>query len=319
LQRSDHQKRLVSRQPQDRRYPTNYLKLKNILDDEEVDTDLYVASLMSTRKHDPARRSLRLRASLRNLAVGVPALAMLMAADGDCAFDWLTAQSPVQAVASVMIQPDGEVVAELTLVSTEDWDSRWADGATHVELRVPDGTIIELEPIGEGRYRADSGEHPELLWMPGERYRVTFELDDEELAGKMAGEDFIAVVDAPAEDVEFTLERAPAFVGDTADLRWTPSSLDALIEVYDPDGTLIFTTFNMAHPEFDGSKWGSLAHNGRHTLPVDVFDVAGSYTISACVVASQEGFDAELSAALGLASGFLAGECFEPIEFEVVE
>lgn len=243
-----------------------------------------------------------------------------MAADGDCALDWLTAQSPVQAVTSVMVQPDGEVVAELRLVSTEDWrEHRWADGATNVELRVPDGTIVELEPLGEGRYRASSSDHPELAWMPGDRYRVTFELDDTELAGDFAGEDFIAVVDAPAEPVSFELERAPAFVGDTAELRWSPSSLDALIEVHDPDGTLVFTTFDLSEPNFDGGKWGSIARHGQHTLPVDVFDVPGSYTISACVVASQEGFDAELSAALGAGSGFLAGECFEAIEIDVIE
>lgn len=283
-----------------------------------MDVDLNQGPAMSTRKHDP--RLSRLRTTLRNLGFGVPALAMLMAADGDCALNWMTAQSPVQAVASVTLQPDGEVVAELTLISTEDWKQhRWADGATKVQLRVPDGTLVELEPVGEGRYRTSSEERPELAWMPGQRYRVTFELDDPELAGDYAGEDFIAVVDAPADPISFSLERAPAFVGDTAELRWSPSKLDAMIEVHDPDGVLIFTTFDLSEPDLDGSKWGSLAHSGRHTLPVDVFDRAGSYTISACVVASQEGFDAELSAALGAASGFVAGECFEPIEFEVVE
>jgi hypothetical protein len=49
----------------------------------------------------------------------------------------------------------------------------------------------------------------------------------------------------------------------------------------------------------------------------DDFTEVGSYTISACVLASQEGLDAELSSALGPGSGFLAGECFEPIEFTV--
>jgi predicted dehydrogenase len=169
---------------------------------------------------------------------------------------------------------------------------------------VPDGTIVELQPIGEGRYRASSSDAPELLWMAGERYRITFELDDPELAGDFAGEEFIAVVDAPADEISFNLERAPAFVGDTAELRWSPSSLDAMIEVYGPDGELIFTTFDTSEPSFDGSKWGSLARYGQHTLPVDVLDRAGSYTISACVIASQEGFDAELSAALGSARGF---------------
>ena len=285
-----------------------------------MDAGLKTAPAMRPTDLRSASASPRPRATLRNLAVGIPALAMLMAAEGDCALNWLTLESPVQAVATVMVEPDGEVVAELTLVSTADWkESRWIDAAEQVELRVPDGSIVTLEPVGEGRYRASSADTPELLWMPGERYRVTFELDDEDDAGKVAGEDFIAVADAPADAIDFELERGPAFVGDTAELRWSPSSLDAIVEVRDPEGELVFSTFDWSHPNFDGSKWGSLAHYGRHTLPVDVFATAGTYTISACVVASQEGFDAELSSTLGVASGFMAGACFEPIEVEVVE
>jgi hypothetical protein len=55
----------------------------------------------------------------------------------------------------------------------------------------------------------------------------------------------------------------------------------------------------------------------RRSPEFDVFTEAGSYTISACVLASREGLDAELSSALGPGSGFLAGACFEPIEFTV--
>jgi hypothetical protein len=272
--------------------------------------------------HDTARAANRNRSpkTWRNLVVGIPMLTMLMAAEGDCALDWLKLQSPVQAVTRLLVEPDGRVVAELTLVSTADWrDQRFADGATNVELRVPDGTIVELEPVGEGRYRADSVTSPELLWMPGERYRVTFELDDVELAGDYAGEEFIAVVDAPADDISFTVDHIPEFVGDTAELSWRPTELDAVIDVYDPNGELIFTTFDMSTPEFDGDKWASIARSGEHTIPVDVFTEVGTYTIAACVLASQEGLDAELSSALGPGSGFLAGECFEPIEFTVSE
>lgn len=267
-------------------------------------------ALAATRNRSPK--------TWRNLAVGVPMLVMLMAAEGDCALDWLKLQSPVQAITRVLVQPDGSVVAELTLVSTEDYrEHRFADGATNVELRVPDGTIVALEPVGEGRYVADSNSSPELRWMPGERYRVTFEFDDTELAGDYAGEEFIAVVEAPADEINFTVEHVPAFVGDTAELSWRPTELDALIDVYDPSGKLIFTTFDMSTPEFDGDKWASIARFGAHTIPVDVFTEPGSYTISACVLASHEGLDAELSSALGPGSGFLAGECFEPIEFTV--
>lgn len=264
--------------------------------------------------------SSRTRESWRNALVGIPMLAMLMAAEGDCSLDWLKLQSPVQAITRVLVQPDGMVVAELNLVSTVDYrEHRFVDGATNVELRVPDGSIVKLEPLGEGRYGIDSKQAPELSWMPGERYRVTFELDDTEAAGDYAGEDFVAVVDAPVDEIAFSLDHAPAFVGDTAELSWRPKSLDAMIDVYGPDGELVFTTFDLATPDYDGSKWASLARNGAHTLPVDVFDEVGSYTIAVCIVASQEGLDAELSAALGPGSGFIAGQCFEPTELYVGE
>lgn len=265
-----------------------------------------------------SRDDARNRNTWRNLIVGLPMLTMLVAAEGDCSLDWFKLQSPVQAITRVVVEPDGRVVAELNLVSTEDYrDHRFVDTATKVELRVPDGTIIPLELVEEGRYRTDSTIAPELLWMPGERYRVTFELDDTDAAGDYAGEEFIAVVDAPAEEIGFSLDHAPQFVGDTAELSWSPGELDAMIDVYGPDGELKFTTFDLATPDYDGSKWASLARDGEHTLPVDVFDVEGSYVISVCVVATQEGLDAELSAALGPGSGFIAGACFDPIEVTV--
>ncbi len=276
----------------------------------------------SSREPTPAApsRSTRGVRALRNAIVAVPALAMLTAADGDCAFAWLTIESPVQAVTMVLEQPDGEVRAEVMIVSTAEWnDHRWVDTAEQVELRIPGGAIVPLEPVGDGRYRASSNDNPDLAYLPGERYRLTFELDDREAAKDHAGEEFIAVLDAPADAVSFSLDRAPAFVGDTAELSWSSSDLDALIEVRDSKGELIYTSFDLSHPQFDGSKWGSLASWGRHTLPVDVFDAPGTYTIEACVVASREGLDEELSAALGLMSGFLAGKCFEPIELEVTE
>jgi hypothetical protein len=267
----------------------------------------------------PDRSNFRLP-SIRNWLVAIPALAMLTAAEGDCALAWASLQSPVQGVTLLLVQPNGEVHAELLLASTADWrEHRWVDSAELVELRVPDGTLIELTNTGEGSYTASSVDEPALVWMPGERYRLTFELDDEEAAGKSAGEEFIAVVETPSETPIFSLDRPPAFVGDTAELSWTPDHLDALIEVRGPDGTLIYTTFDMSTPTFDGSKWASLATGGDHTLPVDVFEQVGEYTLSACLVATQEGFDEELSSALGIGSGFLAGVCVEPIEFTVTE
>jgi hypothetical protein len=177
----------------------------------------------------PTPKPRRLR-SLRNWLVAVPALVSLTAAEGDCALAWASLESPVQAVTLLRVQPDGEVRAEVLIASTADWrDHRWVDTAELVELRIPDGTIVELAHVGEGRYVASSNDEPALIWMPGERYRVTFELEDEELAGKSSGGDFIAVVDAPAEPPSFSLDRAPAFVGDTAELSWSPSSQDALM------------------------------------------------------------------------------------------
>lgn len=254
----------------------------------------------------------------------IVALPMMMGAEDDettsgCLLAQETLKSPVQAVTTILEYPDGHVEADLALVSTNGGESRWVDTASEVELRIPNGDIVMLSPAEKGHYRLSSEDDDRLLYMPGETYRLTFELEDSAAAGDVSGGEFIAVVEAPSGDVDFEISEEPEFVNDTAEVRWSPGALNGLLEIYGPQGELVYTSFDWSHPEFDGSKWGSLIWGGRETINVDFFDEAGPYEFRFCGVQSQEGFDEELSGELGVASGFMAGRCVDPITIEVPE
>jgi len=248
------------------------------------------------------------------------ALPAMMGAEGGCTLLQGTLESPVQAITIVREHADGAVDVDLMVVSVNEGEQQWIDTVQNAELRTPDGEIVPLTQEEDGHYRAHSDDVPALVYAPGGvNYRVTFDLEDEELAGDAAGEDFIAVVSAPDAEIEFEFTKTPDFAGDTSTIEWSPRTLDGLLEVRNADGELVFSTFNLRTPEFDGSKWASLIHGGRQDLPVDVFADAGTYTISFCAVQSQEGFDEELSSGLGALSGFLAGRCVEDVVLEVIE
>lgn len=240
--------------------------------------------------------------------------------DTGCGLAHDTLNSPVQAVATVLERGDGTVEVDLTITSTEPDEDVFVTTATNAELRVPDGTLVPLVQTHDGHYRASSKEHPGLVYDPsGTNYRVTFELDDPDVAGSAAGESFVAVVASPDVEVRFDVVKAPAFAGDTAEITWQPAALAGLLEVRDAAGKIIYSTFDWSHPKFDGSKWGSLIRGGSHTLAVDVFAEPGMYTVSFCAVESQQGFDEEVSSGLGILSGFMAGRCVDDVALDVVE
>lgn len=250
----------------------------------------------------------------------ITAMPVLMGADGGCPLLLETLESPVQAITVLRELPDGTTEVDLMIVNVDGTDERWITTATNAEVRTPEGNFIPLEQAEDGHYRASSKDHPELVYdASGTNYKVTFELPEGE-AGEAADNELIAVVSPPeAEDLSFELTKAPDFAGDTATIEWTPGNLAGLLQVRDESGEIIFDTFNLATPEFDGSKWASLIHGGREQLRVDVFADPGRYTLSFCAVRSQEGLDEELSAGLGILSGFLAGRCVEDIVIDVPE
>jgi hypothetical protein len=243
-----------------------------------------------------------------------------MGSDGGCGFAQETLDSPVQAVTVLVERADGTVDADLVIISTEGAGSHFVETAEDAELRVPGGALVALELDEPGHYRSSSDVDPALVYAGGtENYRVTFDLDDPADAGEAAGDDFVAVVQAPGDDVTLEFSKLPEFAGDTATVQWSPAGLDGLLEIRDPHGELVYTSFDLSTPDFDGSKWMSLLHGGIEDLSVSVFADPGTYTVSFCGVASQEGFDEELSAALGVLSGFLAGRCIEDVTLDVAE
>ena len=222
-----------------------------------------------------------------------------------------TLLSPVQAVTTVLEHADGTVEAELVLISTAASPHAYVDSAKNATLRVPGGEMVALELSSSGHYGASSLDTPELQYLAGETYQFTFELDDEAAAKDVAGGDFVAVVDAPDDQVSFELAEAPAFAGDTALITWAPSKRYALIRVYRQEtGELSYSNFDFASsPHFDGSKWARLTKGGSRELGVDTFPEAGEYVIEVCAVDAVRDFDTSLSAELGALSGFLVGRC----------
>lgn len=269
-----------------------------------------------------AARRTRLAHRARTLASAgiLIAMPMLMGAEGGCPLMLDTLESPVQAITVLQENADGSVEVDLMLVKVDGTAQEWITSATNAELRTPDGELIALEMEEDGHYRAHSDDYPSLVYVGDDtNYRITFEIDDENITGAAADNEFIAVVSAPADEVEFELTKAPEFAGDTATVEWTPSHLAGLMEIRNADGEMIYSTFNLDTAEFDGSKWASLVHGGREQLRVDTFADPGTYTISFCAVRSQEGLDEELSGGLGILSGFLAGRCVEDIVLDVPE
>lgn len=260
--------------------------------------------------------------TLRTTAAVLLTLAMpaLMGAEGGCTLIQDSLDSPVHAVTTLLERADGTVEAEVVIISTEGPGSQFVDSAENVQMRVPSGAIVDLQPAQPGRYAETSDDDSRLVYDPeGGNYRITFDLDDAEVAGDAAGEEFIAVVAAPDGDVSFEFTKLPEFAGDTSSISWSPAQLEGLLEVRDPGGNLVFTSFDLSHPDFDGSKWASLLHGGKENLRVDVFAEPGTYTVSFCAVQSQEGLDEELSAGLGIFSGFFAGRCAEDVTIDVPE
>lgn len=258
------------------------------------------------------------------LVATVAALPVLMAMqedpDGGCALALDTLESEVQAVTTITESPNGVVEVDLAVVNTDDWDDpRFVSGVRNAQIRVPGGALVELRPAEKGHYRASSNDDAALAYIGGETYRITFELDDPKDAGDNAGADFIAVVEAPDDEVSFELVEPPDFVGDTAEIAWHPTYREALLTIQGPSSDVVFSTFDWSDPKFDGGKWGSLIRGGDYTLPVDTFDDPGEYIMHLCAVDSREGFDEEVSGTLGIASGFLAGRCAESITIDVPE
>ena len=276
-----------------------------------------MASKTSDRSSSiPSRRGLRPLLGL-GLVASLPAL---MGAEGGCTLLQGTLESPVQAITVLREHADGSVDVDLVVISTADDEQRYVTTMENAELRTPQGDLIALTQDEDGHYRASSHDQDELVYEPGgTNYRVTFDLDDEQMAGEDAGGDFIAVVQAPDAEPSFELSKAPDFAGDTSSIRWAPAELEGLLEIRDASGEIVFSTFDLATPNFDGGKWGSLIHRGHADLPVDVFAEPGRYTLSFCAVQSQEGLDEELSAGLGVLSGFLAGRCVDDLVIDVAQ
>ncbi len=217
-----------------------------------------------------------------------------------------TFTSPVQAVTTVLEHDDGSVEANTVLISTRTTTHDFVDTATNVQLRLPDGTPVPLSLDTPGHYVAEPSA---LSFTAGGTYQIKFDLDDASAAGKVAGGNFVAVMDAPDDTVTASFSTPPAFTGDTSTIKWSPSNRYGLIRISDASGNIVYENFDFNEPHFDGSKWARLTKGGSVELGVDVFADAGTYTVRVCAVDKVSDFDKSLSADLGTLSGFLMGRC----------
>ncbi|MDH3453455.1 MAG: hypothetical protein OEN20_13680, partial [Gammaproteobacteria bacterium] len=222
-----------------------------------------------------------------------------------------TLLSPVQAVTTLVERHDGRVEAELVLISTSVDPHEFVDTADNVTVRVPGSVFVGLMRTSGGHYTMDSTMNAELTYVENETYQFRFDLEDE-TAQQVSGGNFVAVMTAPAGDVEFTITAPPQFAGDTATITWTPITRYGLLRVTDANDVTVYENFDFNQPQFNGSKWARLKTGGTDVLGVDVFNVAGDYTIHFCGVDKTSGFEPSLSAELGVLSGFLIGKCAEP-------
>ncbi len=249
----------------------------------------------------------------------VAAFALLPGAKGGCGSKEAneTLASPVQGIGMIIERADGTVGARLVVISTNDRDTRFADAVDDPTVRSGEVGPIALPAADAGQFAIDSSREPSLRYVAGDTYQFRFGLDDGGLAGDFAGREFVGVVDAPDDAVSFQVTEAPAFAGDTAELSWAPAARFGLVTVRDASGAVTYTTFDLTHPEFDGSKWGRLKAGGKIQLSVDTFPTAGTYTLSVCPVVKVSDFDKSLSASLGVLSGLLAGRCAPDQTLEV--
>ena len=226
-----------------------------------------------------------------------------------------TLQSPIQAVGTLMENADGTVEAQLVLITTEKPKHEFLIDAENVQIRVPSGQMVSLEQVEPGHYRTDSSQSPALVYEQGKTYQFRFGVppsesrrNHREAEGAQEAEPtYVAVVKTPTNKMQFSWAKKPEFAGDTAQLQWTPRSLNAIVVVRDPEGRTCFSTFDFSDPQFGGDKWGRLGANGQLALGVDVFNRPGQYQVLKYAVSRTSGLSPGLSADLGVLSGFLAG------------
>ena len=255
------------------------------------------------------------------LAVALLAFTVLPGAKGGCGTEEAneTRKSPVQAITTLLERSGGKVEAELVLISTATNPHAFVETAIEPRVRVPGGAEVALTQDSPGHYTASSESNPDLTYIAGERYQFRFELDDAAAAKQVAGGTFVAVVTAPDDTVEVTLDKAPDFAGDTAKITWTPTNRFGLFTATKAGGDTAYTSFDFADPQFDGDKWARLRQGGTLNLSVDTFNDPGNYTLSFCAVDKVSDFDTALSAELGALSGFVLGRCAEDITLTVLE
>jgi hypothetical protein len=215
--------------------------------------------------------------------------------------------SPAHALALVL-EIDGEMHAELALVSTSTDDPAHVDGA-EVRLEGPDGMDVALEPVGSGIYAADG-----LPYAPNAPFVFWFELDEGTARAYRANPGaFDLAIHGGAEPPMAWIEGS--------EVAWSPAGQRALIDVYDANGTKTHASMSWDDAAIDASTWRGLPEGGVYQLPEEAFDGVAPHRVRVCAVEvfrrdgepaarPQHALDGHgVTPRLGWLSGGLAGRC----------
>jgi hypothetical protein len=218
--------------------------------------------------------------------------------------------SPVQAIATVYRHADGLVDADLTLISTARNPAVFVNDGLDTRLRVIKGSgdvnTVPLDRTSDGHYTASSDLQAALLWELSATYAFDFALEADPDGTGVSGGTYSAQVKAPASEVTVTVAEAPAAPNLVAKLSIAGAYGRGLLHVWGPDGQLTYANWDLTTPDFDGSKWNSLIVGASHTVPASAFPTSGEYRLEFGACAFVQGLAAEVSATLGVLSGFLA-------------
>lgn len=222
--------------------------------------------------------------------------------------------SPVQAL-GVVLELDGEVSAELVLVSMATDTPQHVDGAASA-VRIPGDHVVPLEPVAPGTY-ASRGSLP-MAYEAGAHFTFELSLDEATARAHRAVPGAVALaIHGGAEVPQIWLEADRSEVT----VAWSPAGIRALVDVFDDAGERTYATLDWDDPDISAGTWKRFPEGGSLTLPASALRGTAPHRIRVCAVevfrrdgepvqGPQHAADGDgFSSGLGWLSGGVAGRC----------
>lgn len=220
--------------------------------------------------------------------------------------------SPVHAL-GMLLEEDGELSVELSLVSTATASPTHVDGA-EAWLVDPAGERSALARVGPGSYVLDGSRSP-LRYVAAESFELGFVLE-EGLArayNASSGTFFLSLHGG--------LERPEVWLTEAGEVAWSPAGARVILDVHDARGERTFATLDWSDPAIGAASWRGFPSGGVAQLPASAWRGGGPHSVRVCVVevfrrdgepaaSPQHALDgAGGTTGLGWLSGGVAGRC----------